>query len=248
VTPEGRSAIAYWAAVSWHGLRFSATTIAAHEPGSPPRYWGRLSHAPQPVCVDGALAWRVPDLGFSVEGESRQPPFGLRLIEDGRGTADWECRACRARMTFRLPGGDVMTGLGYAERLTFDFPPWALRLQDLHWGRWIAADGQRSFAWIDWRGPDHLTAVFVDGVRDSSGVVHDEEVRTSGVVLAFEERTMLDGRSLQDILGRSWPVSRLLPKSWLALQDRKWLSLGTLEDAGAEAAAGWVIHEHVRFP
>jgi len=141
-----------------------------------------------------------------------------------------------------------MAGLGYAERITFDFAPGALRIQELRWGRWIAADGDRSIVWIDWRGPDRLTAVFVDGVRDPSGQVGDEEVRTSSVVLAFAERMLLHARSLGDMLGPSWPVSGLLPERWRALQDCKWLSLGTLEETGAETLDGWVIHEHVRFP
>lgn len=248
MTPDGRSAIAYWASVSWRRLSVSAANLAVHEPGSPPRYWSRLSGAAEPVFAGGALAWRVPEAGFSVDGSAQSAAFGLRLVQDQRGTADWECRACPAGMTFGIPGGGVVAGLGYAERLTFDFPPWALRIQDLRWGRWIAADGLRSIAWIDWQGDDRLTAVFVDGVRDPGGLVHDEEVRTSRAVLSFAVRTTLHARTLRDILGRSWPASRLLPKRWLAMEDRKWLSVGTLEGAGAKPETGWVIHEHVRFP
>jgi len=248
VTPDGRSAIAYWASVSGRRLRFSAATLAVHEPGSPPRCWSRLSRPPEPAFAGGALAWRVPEVGFSVDGASQRAAFGLRLVQDPRGTADWECRACPAGMRFGIPGGGAVAGLGYAERITFDFPPWALRIQHLRWGRWIAADGVRSIVWLDWRGADRLTAVFVDGVRDPSGLVQDEEVRTSDGVLAFAARTTLHARTLHDIVGRSKPATRVLPTRWLTMEDRKWLSPATLEGAGVEPVTGWAIHEHVRFP
>ena len=103
--------------------------------------------------------------------------------------------------------------------------------------------------WIDWRGSHPLTVTFVDGSHDDAG----ESSPTTGSSRApgfsrLSNRPMLHHRSVRDVVGEAGPLTRLLPEAWLDVQDRKWMSRGTFETAGAPPLTGWAIHEVVRFP
>jgi len=115
-------------------------------------------------------------------------------------------------------------------------------------GRWIAADGGRSIVWIDWRGAQPLTAVFVDGARAAASTVADDRIVAADAVLLLTDQRTLHRRALRDVIGAVGPLSRAFPATWLEVQDCKWMSTGTLHAAGAPPETGWVIHEHVRFP
>jgi hypothetical protein len=147
-----------------------------------------------------------------------------------------------------MSDGAALSGLGYAERLTLSLPPWRLPIDELRWGRWIAADGGRSLVWIDWRGAQPLTAVFVDGVRQEAATVDDDRVAGADVILVLTDQRTLHRRALRDVIGAVGPLTRVFPASWLDVEDCKWMSLGTLHVAGARLETGWAIHEHVRFP
>ena len=147
-----------------------------------------------------------------------------------------------------MSDGTALSGLGYAERLTLGLPPWRLPIDELRWGRWIAADGGRSIVWIDWRGAQPLTAVFVDGVRHGAATVDDDRVAASDAVLLLTGRRVLHRRALSEVIGAAGPLARVFPAAWLGMEDRKWMSMGTLHGAGAPPETGWAIHEHVRFP
>ena len=248
VAPDGRSAIGYWLSVSWKGLHFSFTGLAAHTPGSPPRFWQRRTRAVEPARAGGLFEWQDPDLGVTARGQARQPPFGLRLVDDERGMAAWECVACPAGLSVELPDHETIAGLGYVERLTIGFPPWGLRIDDLRWGRWIAADGEQSVVWIDWQGRDRLTAVWVDGARDPKGSVRDDGVALSEGGLTIAEPRQLHHRALREVLGGFAPMTSLVPGAWLGVEDCKSLGRGTLDRPGGQPVSGWAVYEHVRFP
>jgi hypothetical protein len=244
----GRSAIAAWLVLSWHGLRLSAHAITLHEAGSPPTHRSSLSSTAEPEFSDGLVTWRTDALGCSVTGKAMQPPFGARLLEHEGGAVDWECMACPAHMEITTSDGTCLSGLGYAERLTLSLAPWRLPIDELRWGRWIAWDGLRSAVWIDWRGPHPLTVVFLDGAREPSATVGDDVVAMGGAALFLTGGRVLHHRALRDIVGRSDALTRVVPETWLEMQDCKWMSTGSLEASGERAATGWAIHEHVRFP
>jgi len=147
-----------------------------------------------------------------------------------------------------MSDGTVVSGLGYAERLTLSLAPWRLPIDELRWGRWIAAEGGRSIVWIDWRGAQPLTAVFVDGVRQGAATVDDDRVAAADASLVLTDQRTLHQRALRDVIGAVGPLARVFPTSWLDVEDCKWMSLGTLHGAGAPPETGWAIHEHVRFP
>jgi hypothetical protein len=102
--------------------------------------------------------------------------------------------------------------------------------------------------WIDWRGSHPLTVIFVDGSQTTAGAVGDDRVDAGAWGLALSIPRLLHHRAVRDVVGDAGPLARLLPKAWLDVQDRKWMSRGTLETAGAPPANGWAIHEVVRFP
>jgi len=103
--------------------------------------------------------------------------------------------------------------------------------------------------WIDWRGPHPLTAVFMDGQMQQAGTVGDERIEAGDAALTLTDRQTLYSRSLPDTLGALRHVlAPLLPDSWLAVEDRKWRSRGTLRAPGRPDETGWVIHETVRWP
>jgi hypothetical protein len=172
----------------------------------------------------------------------------LRLLERDEGAVDWECEACPLRLEVTLPDGRALAGLGYAERLTLGLAPWALPIDELRWGRWIADTGDSSMVWIDWRGSHPLTVTFVDGSLTRPGSVSDDRVVAGGCALALSNQRMLHHRAVRDVVGDAGPLMRLLPEAWLDVQDRKWMSRGTLETAGEPPVTGWAIHEVVRFP
>jgi hypothetical protein len=244
----GRTAIGYWSAFTWRGVRLSINSLAIIEPGTPPRYWGSFSRTPEPKLRGSTFTWHAGALDWSLTGQALAPPFGLRLLDGTRGTVDWECVACPMRADVTLPGGGALSGLGYAERLAISHAPWKLPIEELRWGRWIASTGERSMVWIDWRGPLPRTVVFVDGAQSPSAVVADGRITAGGAALTLPEGPALLQRSIRDVVGGSGILSRLLPPAWLDIRDCKRMSWGTFEAAGARPESGWAIHEHVRFP
>jgi hypothetical protein len=222
--------------------------LALHEPGAPPTYRSSFSRVAEPELSGGLLTWRAEALGCSITGQAGQAPFGLRLLDRADGTVDWQCQACPARMQVMMSDGTALSGPGYAERLTLSLPPWRLPIDELRWGRWIAADGGRSIVWIDWRGVHPLTAVFLDGVRQGIATVDDDRVAADDVVLNMADQRTLHRRALRDVIGAAGPLARVFPAAWLDVEDCKWMSVGTLQGAGARPETGWAIHEHVRFP
>ena len=137
--------------------------------GSAGEVLGRFFGGSQPEVRGGTLTWRHGTLGWSLQGHALGRPFGLRLFERDEGAVDWQCEACPLRLEITLPEGRSLSGLGYAERLTLGLAPWALPIDELRWGRWIADTGDSSMVWIDWRGSHPLTVVFVDGSRRRRG-------------------------------------------------------------------------------
>ena len=245
VDPAGRAAIAYSTALGWRGLTMSWHAVALYEPGCPPRERSTLARTALPSHENGRIVWRPRALGATFFTDPLLERFHVRFLDDGRGIVDWTCEAGAARTSVAL-GGCSVEGLGYAERLLLTVAPWRLPIDEMRWGRWISADGRRSVVWIDWRGPEPATAVFVDGVRQPRAVVTDDRVTADRLVLTLSSPRVLHARSIGDIVGRIRPLRALVPASWLAVEDRKCLSEGALD--GPDPATGWAIHEIVRFP
>lgn len=245
VDPAGRAAIAYSTALGWRGRTVSWHAVALYEPGGPPREWTSVARTDLPSRENGRIAWHPRTLGAAFSADPLLQPFNVRFMDDHRGVVDWTCEAGAAHTSMVLGCGSV-EGLGYAERLLLTVAPWRLPIHELRWGRWISADARHAIVWIDWRGAEPATAVFVNGVRQLRAAVTDDRVTADGLALTLSSPRVLHARSIGDILARIRPLGALVPASWLAVEDRKCLSVGTLD--GADRTTGWAIHEIVRFP
>ena len=248
VDAGGRSAILYstelnWgrARVGWHGVSICGSDQgAAH----------RVSFKPMPLPRrDGErLAWCADPLGCTVTCTPSVSRFSQRLLERADGVLEWRCEAPAARVDVTLADAPPLLGFGYVECLSLTLLPWRLPIEEMRWGRWVSDDGRRSLVWIDWKGPHPRTDAYLDGRPVPSPAVGDREVHAGGVRLTLAPRGLLYSRSLGSALAGLGPVLKLLPASWLDLEDAKWICRAQLEGPGAEADEGWCIDELVRFP
>lgn len=247
VDADGRSVILYWAALAWHGLALTWHSVLLHEPDRQPLQRTSLVRVAAPRRRSGAIAWRAPALGCEVNAAPRQESFAVRLLDGERGAVDWHCEAPAAETSVEVTGHAPIRGPGYAERLVLTLAPWRLPIDELRWGRWVAADASRSVVWIDWRGARPATWIFVDGVRQPPGEVTEAGVATGGTSVQLDARKPLPARSLRELIGSIPPLRSTMPASLLALRETKWRSAGTLLEAEREPLSGWAIHELVSF-
>jgi len=249
VDAEGRVAIAYWSAIAWRGIEITWHSISLHEIGAEPIHRTSVNPVAAPAVADSSVLWHSAPLGFRLTCHSRGPVITERLLDGDDGVVDWRCESAHGDVTVECDTHEAVRGKGYAECLSMTLPPWRLPIDELRWGRWIAADGDRSVVWIDWRGSHPLTAIFVDGQIQPAASVGDDRIESGDAVLALTDRHTIYSRSLSDTLGKLRPMlAPVLPHSWLAVEDRKWRSRGTLRVAGRPDETGWVIHETVRWP
>jgi hypothetical protein len=125
--------------------------------------------------------------------------------------------------------------------------PWRLPIDELVWGRWISDAGRRSVVWIVWRGAVAQTVVHADGRAAARADARDDGVTLDGAVLRLADRRLLHERTLGNLLGALPTLLPGMPRRWLALEDRKWLSRAVLTEAG-RSEEGWAIHERIVFP
>jgi len=253
VDPAGRSAILYWSALEWGPLHVCWHAATLYAPGDAPRHRSSLAAAPEPFVNGAEITWRAEVIGC----EARARP-AMRAVEaellPGRGPGPhpagvtWRCDAPAARTLIHLAGEAPVEGTGYAERVELRLPPWRLPIDELRWGRWISDQGDRSVVWIDWRGAEAQTRVYADATRAGQAGVEDDEILADGQRLTFVDRRVLHERTLGDLLGSVAALLPAMPRRWLALEDRKWLSRGMLEGPSGTRDQGWAIHERIVFP
>lgn len=247
VDPEGRAAIAYWASLAIGPVALTWHSVAVYEPGAPPCERTSLAGVPPPVEAGGGVSWQAPALGCEFTADSSPPAPELVLQRALPDTIDWRVVAPAARSVVRVDGHAPIVGGGYVERLVTTVPPWRLPFSELRWGRWIAHDGTRSVAWIDWRGGEPHTWMLLDGTPRAGAIVCDTGVRVANVSLALQEPRTLHERSLDDITRSMGPFAELVPGSVRALRETKWCSEGRWSTDGHASNAGWAIHEKVTF-
>jgi len=248
VDGDGRSAIVYSSALTWGPAKMAWHGVSIHDPARPAVHRASLASMPLPARAGADLVWNAHPLGCSVECHATLAPFSRRLLERPEGLVDWECEAPAANMQIALEDMPALRGAGYAERLVMSMPPWRLPIEELRWGRWISDGAGRSLVWIDWRGTRPRTDVYLDGQPHAPAAVADDHVQAGDALLVLSDRRTLHSRSLDTALAGLGPVLALLPSSWRAVEDTKWISRARLERPGTQAEQGWCIDELVRFP
>jgi len=247
VDPDGRVVIAYWASLAWRRLSLTWQNVVLYEPGEPPARRSSLASSPAPDVGGDAINWRAPALGCTIDVESRQPPIEERLLDDSTGVIEWRAEAPAAVVSVELRGSEPVRGPGYAERILITVPPWCLPIRELRWGRWLDGAPNRSVVWIDWRGQDPRSWVFIDGERAASAVVSDSGVSTEAMKVVLGERRTLEDLAFSQIAATIPPIEAVLPKSLLSLRQSKWCSNGTLQEGSTAGLGGRAIHELVVF-
>ena len=244
----GRVAIAYWASLAWRSLGFAWSSVAVYDPDSPVRQASALGRAAEP-CLDGRrLTWRDPGIETVVEADVLQTGASIRLFSRGTGSVEWTCAVPAADASVCAPGGVVVRGRGYAERLVLTLPPWQLPIRELRWGRWIAAESPRSLVWIDWRGAAPATWVLRDGALCPGATVSDTEVRAGGDLVSIGARQLLHSRRLDDVFGGIAPLRGLVPAAVLAIEDTRWACQAPMQSSEGAVVPGSAIAELVRVP
>lgn len=244
----GRVAIAYWASLAWRSLGFTWSSVAVYDPDSPVRKTSALGRAAEPHLDGRLLTWRDPGIEAVVEAEVLQAGASVQLFARHDGSVEWTCAAPVADVSVRAPGGALVRGRGYAERLVLTLPPWQLPIRELRWGRWIAAESPRSLVWIDWRGAAPATWVLRDGALCPGATVTDAEVCAGGDFVSLDPRRLLHSRRLDDVLGGIAPLRGLVPAAVLAIEDTRWASRAPLRSVEGASVTGAAIAELVRVP
>jgi hypothetical protein len=248
VGDDGDVFIAYAAEVRWRALALRYTSTLVQRVGEATRIEATLRGAPPPARAGDVLTWSAPALGAAGQWTARAPEVRDTVLAQGDGRVEWRCLMPRAEAVITLPAGPPLRGLGYVEHLTLTVAPWAMPIDELWWGRFLAPDA--SLVWIDWRGPHTRHIVLLDGAPlgpariDESGLAtEDGRVR---LTLAAP-RVLREGALGKTALAILPAVDTLLPVRILGTEERKWVARGTLERDG-HRSEGWVIHEQVRWP
>ncbi len=248
VDAGGRSAILYSTALHWGSTRVGWHGLSVCEPDGEVSHRTSVRPMPLPSRDGDRLAWRADSLGCAVGCAPTVPGFVERLLDRTDGILEWRCEVPAARVDVSLADAPPVSGVGYAECISLTLPPWRLPIEELRWGRWVSDEGSRSLVWIDWRGPQPRTDVFLDGRLQPSPVVTDSQIRAGEVRLAPAARRPLYSRSVGSALAGLGRLLSLLPASWLDVEDTKWISRASLDGPDGTIGEGWCIDERVRFP
>ncbi|HEX5819047.1 MAG TPA: hypothetical protein VFY20_09220 [Gemmatimonadales bacterium] len=242
VAEDGRGAIAYWAELAWHGVRGRAGSYLTFGPGEPTIERTVLDPGGPPLWADQSLDWSMSSLHLRARMLRHLPGAAVRLLGDDTGTLDWNCVAPTGTACLDV-GGRRFEGLGYAECLRMNVPPWRLPIDAVRWGR--ALIGNRSFVWIQWSGAQPMDLLLVDG-HAVPGRIHAD-----GLDLASGERLVLDPPHVirRGALGEVvrpirvlWP---LLPQVLQDAREEKWLARAHLHSLDGHRHSAWAIHELV---
>lgn len=239
VGPSGEAAIVYSARLRWGALNLGYGAVIHAEPGGEPTQvhsWRSTS----PRIQARVLRWNDPKLGAEGIWNGVAPGPEFQLHEGIR----WRCHQPGGPALLRLPSGKELSGLGYAEELVLELPPWQLPFGELRWGRFIPDEGGGSLAWIQWREGLDRGWCFRDGCETVLEECSGDLVRFPGGRLDLLPAGKLrEGFLLREILGAG---AVLCPGPLRRAHESKQRARGKLVDESG-SREGWVIHECVRL-
>jgi hypothetical protein len=254
VGEDGTAFIGYAAHLRWGALRVRYRAILLALPNVSATEAFTLRASPDPLVEDGgAVRWSCLPLQLQGVWTPRCVPIQRTLFASQDGNVIWECIAPAATVDLTLRSLQISAS-GYVERLTMTAPPWALGLDQLHWGRFIS--GNSCVVWLDWRGPGAQRIVLWNGADIPDAVVHENHiVLTPSSRLDLEpgepagepqSRILREG-PLVNIIAAVPGLKDALPR-WLGEgHEVKRLSRARLQSNDRTASEGWSINEVVTW-
>jgi len=238
VSEEGEAFVGYWAELRWRGLHIRyASRLGANGDRT------TLRAGEGPVQTGGGYQWREPSIGIEGRWTPIVPAYSATVYADQSGGIEWNCVAPAARA--RVDGRE---GLGYLERIEMTVAPWALPIETLLWGRYLAHG--ESVVWIDWRGKFERRLVLRNGLAVEAEQIDEAGLRLrSGETYEFDRgRTLRAGAIGANVLSKIPGVKQLAPLRLMQIEEQKWLSRGRSLMGQRVASEGWAIHEVVTWP
>jgi hypothetical protein len=211
VGTDGSGCIAYAARLD--GFGFAATLAATlqwdadvtHLPAQARTLRGQL-----PRSVPAGMAWDCAALAAAGTWSAKEPAGLERVLwNDAESEVSWQPLAPRAKVELQL-GRQMIRGLGYAERLRLNVPPWRVPIDGLHWGRFVSP--AHSVIWIEWVHSTPRRWLLHDGVECSEFRIADDQVTWDGGRIKFGQSRARGAGPLSTTIFARWPrVERWLP-------------------------------------
>lgn len=210
--------------------------IGGHAVASPREENGQTLVFGPAVMEPDRIVWETPGLSGELRVTPRYRPVELLspFLRAGDRSIRWNIEIPDADVqgVLRWKGGErVLSGRGYRDWVWLDIAPWRLRLQELRWGRAVAASS--AAVWVEAQTPESLIQA-----RWLNGNV----INADWPVELQESRTLLE-TSVVDLEGLRLSVFRPLARALTGNpHEIKWSARARI---GSLAGIG--IHERVRW-
>ena len=247
VTNGGDVAILYAARLRWGALRVGYASAIEDAPGGTHRETGTVRGVEPPRRDDDSLTWESRALAVAGRWQPDAPALRRTLASTADGVIRWTCHVPRARASVRI-GGCLYEGLGYGERMRLTIPASKLPFDTLRWGRHLS--DRHVLVWIDWRGAEPRSWVWLDGGRQPEAVVTDTGI--SGLAGGAELR-MGDGRDVVDrdvvdtFTNLLPALARRLAGPLASMHEHKRVEQSWIVRAGQRLDHGWTLRELVTW-
>ena len=190
---DGEVVIGYRAQLRYGAIAFVYASCLSYSEREGIHSATSLRATPAPVERGGEIVWSAPTLGLAGRWRGEGPAVERTLWSSERGDVRWRCVLPGATVEVERADGRILSGLGYAEHLKGTAGPWALPIERLLWGRFVAAG--RAMAWIDWRGEHTTQLCLADGCVHETAEIDEQGVRVPGAGLALELAAPVELRS-----------------------------------------------------
>jgi hypothetical protein len=168
------------------------------------------------------------------------------LYRNASGIVSWNCHhpLSKCNITFQ---NHQFSGLGYAETLSLSIKPWELPIDELKWGRFLAAG--IVIIWIQWLGEYPVNKIYMNGIEFNDATFASETVIFNGMKnrLTFSDSSVIRQARFSDHLSNVPWFKILINKAILSSLESKYKSKTIFEDGSGEIHHGWSIFEVVKW-
>lgn len=247
VSDSGDTLMAYFGVAQWRGITLHYSSLLTLICDAPPRAQYSILRSNPPSFDGTSLFWKSRSLRFEGTWKSIDSAHSGTVFSSNHGTVEWNCLQPRASAEIRWGNHQVLSGLGYSERVEMTIPPWDIPIQRLLWGRFL--NSTDSLVWMDWRGSFAKRVLLHNGTTVAIGKITEKQI-TFGAEgkLTFADGTILRQGKLGSVALAAIPgVRNLLPRQILGVQETKWRSRAQWSQSTG-MSNGWSIHEIVTWP